>query len=131
MNVLKLRHESLLCPRGWRNLRRLTGVVLSLGCLFLTGVLSPQAVRADGDEWEMFEMCRRCVNTPSGNWHFFFCTNPIGGGEGVGEGRCRRKLWFGDTTQRDTRELCEEAGFEGINWSRTEAQCGLHFRGRW
>ena len=100
MDGLKLRYESLLCPRGWRHLRRLTGVVLSLGCLFLVGVLLPQIVVADAERqrdhqlkyeqkvqemwderaksidpksWERYDACRKCVTRKPGYWKYEAC----------------------------------------------------------
>lgn len=141
MDGLKLQHEFLLCLREWRHLRRLTGVVLSLGCLFLVGVLFPQAVVADADEqmdhnmryeqkvqelhdemaksmdpesWKRYDECRKCVTRKPGYWYYYACVSSTGDrekSERVGGAQCLRFGFFGDTSRKEMKGHCQALGY--------------------
>ena len=144
MCVLRLQHELLLCSRGWRNLRRLTGVVLSLGCLFLVGGLFPQAVVADADEqmdhnmryeqkvqelhdkmaksidpesWKRYDACRKCVTRKPGYWKYEACFSKEGDRLRVGKAKCNRySMWGNDNDSMLSH--CRAQGYERVDWQR-------------
>ena len=137
MDGLKLQYEFLLHLRGWRILRRLTGVVLSLGCLFLVGVLFPQAVaysdeqmdhnlryeqkvqeiwdeRAksiDPESWKRYDECRKCVTRKPGYWYYYVCVSSIDG-----RGRGKR-------SQRAGGAQCLRYAGWGSNIKETKRHC--------
>lgn len=155
MDVLKLQPESLLCPQGWRNLRCLTGGVLSLGCLFLVGVLFPQVVVADAERerdhqlkyeqkvqeiwderaksldpesWKRYDECRKCVTRKPGYWYYYACVSSTGDrerSERVGGAQCLRYAGWG-SNRKEVQRHCEALGYGDFFLSRLkEEDCAI------